>query len=191
MVIDLVVSLLGPFSLFFCFFSQYKVFQAHHYEIGKYYKYNFGKKILIQIISTFFFSAFFFVNVLDKFVLLVFLLIINNVLFVEKGKLVLTKRIKRVIGVYFLISYLLFLIPLENVFILMIEAAFFVFYLSFIHFISSFIEKIIMVYYVKDAKKVIANKKVIGITGSYGKTSCKNIIYDMVSNVIEISKTPK
>lgn len=190
-MIDLVVFLLGPFSLLFCFLSQYKVFQAHHYEIGKYYKHNKGKKFLILIIDICFLSIFFFVNLLDKIILIVFLLIINNALFVEKGNLRITKRIIRIIILYFLVSYLVFFIPVENLYILMFETSFFILYLSFIHFISVFVEKMIMVYCVKKAKGIIANKKVIGITGSYGKTSCKNIIYDMVSNIVEISKTPK
>ena len=190
-MIDLVAFLLGPFSLLFPFVSQYKVFQAHHYEIGKYYRYNIGKKVLIQIIGMCSLITFFFVSLLDKLVLVVFLLIITNVLFVEKGKLVFTKRVKRVVGIYFLLSYSLFFIPIENICILMLQTSFFLFYLSFIHLLSYFVEKIIMSYYVNDAKRIIKNKKVIGITGSYGKTSCKNIIYDMVSDILEISKTPK
>jgi UDP-N-acetylmuramoyl-tripeptide--D-alanyl-D-alanine ligase len=53
------------------------------------------------------------------------------------------------------------------------------------------LERIVYLKFLKKAKRKIKGKKVIGITGSCGKTSVKNITYDLLVNNINISKTPK
>ena len=45
--------------------------------------------------------------------------------------------------------------------------------------------------YVKSAKKIIKGVRVVGITGSYGKTSSKNILYDLIGDYLNVIKTPK
>ena len=48
--------------------------------------------------------------------------------------------------------------------------------------------------YINEAKEIIAsnkNMKVIGITGSYGKTSTKNIVYEILSQCFSTVMTPK
>ena len=44
---------------------------------------------------------------------------------------------------------------------------------------------------VKKAKRKIKGKFVIGVTGSCGKTSVKNIVYDLLVGKFNVSKTPK
>ena len=56
------------------------------------------------------------------------------------------------------------------------------------------IEKSIRKYYINDAKKILnamPNLLIIGITGSYGKTSMKNFLYSLLSEKYEVLKTPK
>ena len=56
------------------------------------------------------------------------------------------------------------------------------------------VEKSIRKYYINDAKRILRempNLLVIGITGSYGKTSMKNFLYSLLSEKYEVLKTPK
>ncbi len=54
-------------------------------------------------------------------------------------------------------------------------------------------EQIMRNYYVFSARKILdqLNPTVIGITGSYGKTSTKEILAHIISNYFDILKTPK
>lgn len=56
------------------------------------------------------------------------------------------------------------------------------------------VEKMIQDMYVREAKKMLQeqpNLKIIGITGSYGKTSVKNILYHLLSNDYLTLMTPQ
>ncbi len=62
------------------------------------------------------------------------------------------------------------------------------------NFINSPIEFFIRKKYINSAKKILnemPNLLVIGITGSYGKTSMKNFLYSVLSEKYEVLKTPK
>lgn len=55
-------------------------------------------------------------------------------------------------------------------------------------------EAMIQHYYVQDAKDILRKRKdlhIIGITGSYGKTSVKNILYALLSDEFDTLMTPK
>jgi len=190
-VIDLVIGLCAPFLLVYSFFCQYKVMQAHHYESGKFIRYDLVKKIVIQVLGLFVFVLSFFISDLDKIILLSFWIVLLNSFLFEKGDLKLTNRVKRFFIIYLVITYSIFLLPVKNIDLMFFVSCFLYFYLLEVHFLSVVTEKIIMSYYIKDAKKIIKDVKVIGVTGSYGKTSCKNIIYDMLSHLLNVSKTPK
>ena len=123
-------------------------------------------------------------------ILLVVSFILVNMFYINKYKLKLTLRIKRMIGLYFVFNYLLYFI-FNDYRLVFYVSNFFLLYVSIIHYLSIFLENIIRGIYKKEAKKIIKNKRVIGITGSYGKTSSKNILYDMLSEIYSVSKTPK
>ncbi len=55
------------------------------------------------------------------------------------------------------------------------------------------VEAVTRIYYVRSAEKIIReiNPIVIGITGSYGKTSTKEILYHLLSTQYEVLKTPR
>ena len=56
------------------------------------------------------------------------------------------------------------------------------------------IEKAVTNWYIRDAKRILAEHKdltVIGITGSYGKTSTKNFLYSMLSTKYNTLMTPE
>lgn len=56
------------------------------------------------------------------------------------------------------------------------------------------IEKLVFLHFKKKAKQKLhdlTNMEVIGITGSYGKTTSKNVVYDILSEKYTVMKTPK
>ncbi|MBE6151106.1 MAG: UDP-N-acetylmuramoyl-tripeptide--D-alanyl-D-alanine ligase [Firmicutes bacterium] len=139
---------------------------------------------------------------------IVLLYIVCTYLFIKERKkdqnkkpLVITSRIKRLI----ITTMVLYLIPCvcgyfiksnlnDFIFILSIMAVL-NFYVVFIaKIINSPIEKLVYKYYESKAKRKLAsmpNLKVIGITGSYGKTSSKNILADVLNVKFNALPTPK
>lgn len=190
-MVNLVISLFGIFIILYAIISQYKVVQSCHYEIGKYFKYKLYKKIFVQAIGLIFVTIYFISSKLDKIIVLIFFLILLNFLLIEKGNLKLTNRVKRFIAIYLIVSCFYFCMPFNKIDLLMIVGLFLYFWLLVIHSVSCLLENLIMKFYIKDAQKIIRGVNVIGITGSYGKTSCKNIIGDMLNLEFNISKTPK
>ena len=150
----------------------------------------------------------FFVVPVLKFVGILFYILFSSLfitnLFTAKQKTPLkyTKRITRLVIVYFILTL---------IFSILIEILGFVFipYLSYgligiipimlpafvflAYYITYPIEKLISNSYVKKAKKKlesIKNIKVIGITGSYGKTSVKNILKTLLSEKYKVCASP-
>ena len=122
-----------------------------------------------------------------------------------KLQLVVTARIKRLIAT----ENILYLIPLVILFMLrsdLIYSSYLIFiyalmcYLNvFILFLANFINKYTLEKYVYYHFKHLAmkklhsmeNLKVVGITGSYGKTSSKNILEDILNSKYVTLPTPK
>ena len=111
-----------------------------------------------------------------------------------------TSRVKRLIVsivIIYLIPLLIYLFNKDNsLFIilygLLISINFFIVFVA--NFINKPIEKIVFLYYKNKALnklKSLNNLKVVGITGSYGKTSSKNILNDILSVKYNSITTPK
>ncbi len=67
------------------------------------------------------------------------------------------------------------------------------FIILFVNFINRPIEKVVGLHFENKAKDKLArmtNMDVIGITGSYGKTSTKNVLYDILNIKYNVYKTP-
>lgn len=123
-----------------------------------------------------------------------------NLSFGDKSKLNFTKRMLRFIALYSIIAIgLIFVILfcLNNIWLIILDLAlmFFLqsFVLTFVHFILLPLELLIKRYYIFRAKKLLAKKKIIkiGITGSYGKTSTKNILTHLLEKQYKVCATPK
>lgn len=128
----------------------------------------------------------------------------------KKTPLVYSARMKRLLVVTFVISFILTfgIILLSDAVAYKIDSAI-CFYLRYLFLtllaiilpyiialcsvIISPIEKSISKKYVKLAKNKIENStcKVIGITGSAGKTTTKNFLYELLSQKYRVYKTPK
>ena len=120
-----------------------------------------------------------------------------------KKPLAYTKRVKRLIiteSIIFLLPALIMaaFVDQSNLFMMYLIIGALI-YLSYIvifivNIINKPVEKSIYNYYMEKAKKKLAgmnNLDVIGITGSYGKTSSKNILNDILSVKFNTCPTPK
>lgn len=117
-----------------------------------------------------------------------------------KKPLVYTKRIKRLIITCFILYLLpiILLFTIESNYIIILILTIMSTFNSIVIFIAMLIntpcEKLIYKYYETKAKDKLSNMKnlkVIGITGSYGKTSCKNILNDILNVKYNSLPTPK
>ena len=118
-----------------------------------------------------------------------------------KKPLVVTKRVKRLLLTITIIYLLPVLVYLENRdnSLLMLTIVSILTYFNYIivliaKFINRPVEKIVYKYYETQAKeklKEMDKLKVIGITGSYGKTSCKNILNDILKTKYITRPTPR
>ena len=136
--------------------------------------------------------------------------LISTVIFIYNKKkeqvkkpLVITKRVKRLYYTNYLILFIISII----MYLLFNEELLFVYYLIFgiivylnyyytyiINIINKPIEKFVFNYYKNKAVKKLSSfnhLNVIGITGSYGKTSSKNILSDILNIKFDAFPTPK
>ena len=125
----------------------------------------------------------------------------NDKLYMDEKKLVITKRVKRLLftlAVLFLLPIIFYLVDDKNIYLtLVIEG--FITYFSYLmvvvaEIINIPVERIVYNYYAIKAKnklKDMKNLKVIGITGSYGKTTCKNILSDILNVKYIARPTPR
>lgn len=120
-----------------------------------------------------------------------------------KKPLVFTKRVRRLTYtlsiIYLVVLIIMYLLFNEKylwlyylILGLMVYIQYFIVYI--VNIINKPIEKFVYYYYLNKAKKKLSglsNLKVIGITGSYGKTSSKNILNDILNVKFNAFATPK
>ena len=113
-----------------------------------------------------------------------------------KKPLVYTARIKRLL--FTIIVMYSALVAVSNIvpychFVSAIGFVLVNFMVLFADIVNSPVEKAIKNGYIKDAKKILAGRKnltIIGITGSYGKTSCKYFLTKLLSTKYNVLMTP-
>lgn len=120
---------------------------------------------------------------------------------VSKGKLILSKRVKRLIvtfSLFYIFPLVLYLINYEfGYFSLMIEGLFsyLLYYLAWIaKMLNTPLEKLIDHYNFERAKEKRERMKkleVVGITGTYGKSSTRQIVNTVLSEFASCQTTPK
>lgn len=147
-------------------------------------------------------------NMYSPYIFIVIVLFLTYVYVDERKKIThklplkYTARIKRIMGVEFIV----YLIPIIVMMVTYDEDMYGVYYLVLgimsylnlfvvllVNFINRPIEKLVGEYFRNKAiKKLrsISNMDVIGVTGSYGKTSTKNILYDILNVKYNVFKTP-
>ena len=189
------------------------MFQQQRYEINRYTKWLFNKNN-IHISNVFFYFAveliLFLLNKLifkDSTIILLLSLLFTigftvYVVYKESKRvyikdLVITKRVTRQIIVYtilLVLSIYLILLWFKPLYFVGIFSVYLPYLLIYpMHFITYPIEELIKKSYEQEARKKLAglsHLKKIGITGSYGKTSTKNIINDVISDNYYTHITP-
>lgn len=118
-----------------------------------------------------------------------------------KKPLVVTSRVKRLMVTLFII----YLIPsifcyyyTNQAYLCLLSLSILIFFVYFIVYVANIINKpiekcVYYYYYLKAMKKlkIFSKLKVVGITGSYGKTSSKNILNDILNVKMVSHPTPK
>lgn len=179
------------------------MFQLNSYTFAKqmnWMKVNY-KKIVIQIlfITIPFILTLFNITVLN--VVSIILLGISIFYNIPKGKskipFKITNRVKRMFLTEIIICFLIFIVGGINNFInikLFILNLLSIFICIVANLINAPVQNIIKKKYIRQAKNILKempNLIVIGVTGSYGKTSVKNFLVKTLSTKYEVLTTPK
>lgn len=202
--------------VFFLLFSLYfldeelAILQTQFYELKRYLIYKKDKEKsqvrYILLISMILINLCLFIYYKLKFLIVLFPFILLLMFYQNHHKRIVklkyTSRIKRIIMIYLIITIILgqlfiylsklhsyiFLFSFE--FLIMIIFKLFV---SLVILIDKPIEKLITFKYQSKAVRKLKRVKpiLIGITGSYGKTSTKNYLYQLLSLKYRVCKTPK
>ena len=179
-------------SNLFLFLKELHIFQLNYYKLDKQITYcvkNYKKIILNMIINLLI------LKLIDKLFLVIILFIIFiklNLSKLQKKKLVYTKKVIR----YFVFAFIIALfitIHLSYKIILMLNIIIDL-ELLLIDLINKPMNNLINAFYIRNAKnklKKYKNLNIVGITGSYGKTSVKNYLYTFLSTRYNVLKTPK
>ena len=163
--------------------------------------------IASMLITNVLLADFFVVQTLSYFSIMFYLLfsaifIINLFTTKQKTPLKYTKRMTRLVVVFFLLTAVLSVglafvglkfIPYLSFGIMGIVPLFLPGIVFLSYYITYPLEKLISNSYVKKAKKKLAEREnlvVIGITGSYGKTTVKNILKTILAEKFEVCATP-
>ena len=199
---EILIALTGLFSI-----TQYfHMLQQNSYYNSRYCKWLFEtgyKKIILNLVSlviltVLFVFKLFIITIILSMIYLIFTVFIS----VMKQKtaikpIVFTARIKRMYFSYFIL--LAVFAVLSNTvsylfnYILLVLSFVTTFVSMLIILINTPIESIIKKYYINDAKKILRNNKnlkIIGITGSYGKTSTKYILARILQEKYNVLYTP-
>ena len=211
MIISLKIFLIifNIFTLNFCNYNFYKNYQLENYKIVKLFKnikpnYLFFAKILLLIffnLSLIFSNNFYLIFSFDVVFLLINLIVNFSNKKISKNKLNFTKRFSR----FFVLTNIFCLIFLIFMCFFIKNKAFFAhfllnfcvfFYIFFIlsHILILPIENLIKIFYIKKAQqkiKKMPHLKIVAITGSFGKTSVKNYLHEMLKTKFKVCKSEK
>jgi UDP-N-acetylmuramoyl-tripeptide--D-alanyl-D-alanine ligase len=199
-------AFIGLFSLI----KQFQMLQQNSYFPSRYFKWLKANFTPFSIFV--FFLASFILAFSKKFIVLAIftlLVLVATIYIAIKNqkksikKLVFTARVKRLfiaVSVVYFILILIFALNPQTVFGRMSGSILMM--ISLVSPLSAFIswavtlpiEKLFSKYYIKDAKRILKehkNLKVIGITGSYGKTTTKFILTRILSEKYNVVCTPQ
>ncbi len=209
----LIISLLIFFAFtIYLLIEELTILQAQFYELKRYFLYK-NKKInkkkllfylllIILLVATIFMFMFFDCSYLN----IVFTFILIPLFYKPHAKKIVkfkyTGRIKRIISIYLFLYLLLsvnvlFLANKYYAYILIIYESLFLSLFELIVSLTMTLDKPIetiinSIFKSKAIKKLKRIKPIlIGITGSYGKTSTKNYLYQLLSQKYRVCKTPK
>lgn len=165
------------------------IYQMSHYNIKDYFSYfinNFFYYRLIPILS-FIILYLYNDNLLIKVICLIIIILSEITHYFIKPKLKFTKRIIRLLVISLFYSIIIYVIPYINYLNLIFEII-----LIPLLILENKISNKINHKYIIQAKNKLSNfkNKVIAITGSFGKTTTKNILSTLLETYDNTTKTP-
>lgn len=177
-----------------CYYYLLNIFQQEHYHANgfiKCLKSFYTQHLFIFIL--YLLTIISFINNIYLYPVGIFIVFIS--MFTKQKqikKLVLTNRVKRL---YITFSILIGIISFINILYPYVMPIYILvpFIILFVNIVNIPIEKIVNKRYLKSAKEKLLNNKnliKIAITGSYGKTSTKNIVTSIIQNKYLTLKTP-
>ncbi len=210
-IISVIFVILCAWAFFMVLRFNLHMLQLNGYDNEEHFtwlKNNFGKQKLLVIVLVFAPFICFFLNI---FTMLIGMFILSIVIRVygflkkvfTKKKLVYTTRAKRLVVTSCIIGILIALLGWyageHTHFFGLLHAAFldvcFVpFILPVANVVNRPVEHMVRQYYINDAKRILkenSHVKIIGITGSYGKTSLKFYLNTLLSEKFNVLVTPE
>lgn len=210
--ITFIALLLLAASGIFSLYRQLQMLQQNSYFLSRYFKWVSGSYTLELALSAIIYCAFTFLLLNNKqwicFVIALLMFIIRIISSIKTNKksikiLVFTARIKRLyVTAILLLGVFLFgsIFSLYNIFgeisrIMCIALSIVAPLLTLVIWLVTYpLEKAVSQWYINDAKKILKahkNLTVIGITGSYGKTTTKFILNRILSEKFNTVCTPQ
>ncbi len=189
-------------NIFFYLSANIHTFQLNHYKYDAQIRWI-GRNIIKIILQSILYIILAFGLVLENYIYiplsiaLILIAIFINIPKKAKKPLVYTARVKRLIITAYILLAIVLLITWNKETILITAYAISALTPAFIlivDLINKPINGLINRKYVNEAKKIIdemPNLTVIGVTGSYGKTSTKNFLYKLLSSKYDVLMTPK
>lgn len=189
--------------------EELSILQTQFYELKRYFLYKNTKRLMffyVSLISLIIIGVPLFIYFDYSWLSAVFtflLILLFHQPYREKVvKFKYTSRVKRIITIYICLFILigLFILSLankyHNIILIIYELLFFLFFKLIVSLtmicdkpVEALINYIFRIKAIKKLKRV--NPILIGITGSYGKTSTKNYLYQLLSLKYRVCKTPK
>ena len=177
--------------------------QLEYYKNDRYKNWiNKNKKVVFSLRDVLMFigSIIIIINIRSGLIISIFivlLLLLGRNIFKEKKPLEITARVKRIFITETIIYLIIAILSNINIlFIILINMLVVIAYylIIFINTVNSPIENQIKQKFIRKANKLLKqmpNLKIVGITGSYGKTSTKYILSTILSQKYNVLKTPK
>lgn len=170
------------------------IFQLRDYNAKRYLSYfNFWFWIFEAVLMGIFVAQILIFNLFLSFLINLILLsiiavIFNNISISQKTPIIYTPRLKRI---YFIAAILLIL-PIFFKKTAILSPILMIFAPIFANFLN-FFDKIKNKIFINQAQKKLKNStaKIIAITGSNGKTTVKNILFDMLKTQFKVVASPK
>lgn len=178
------------------------MFQQNRYEFKRYTDWLFNIKRFKWSLTYLYILIIFILFLFKKNIIIIFFSILYAIYLIYKENqkeyikpLVYTNRVKRQIVVYTILIIIFdYLIVFLNIFVSYILAIILPYLLIYLMaMITLPIEELIKYKYQNEATKILRNRddlKIIGITGSYGKTTTKNVIKDILNEKYYTLMTP-
>ena len=206
-MIQLVAILIAYFGGLFSLTRQAQMLQQNSYYPTRYLKWLKGEKCTLTVFSLIYLSIMIAFMVLSWNIALLVLSVVSTTLKISRAKrmqnksikkLVYTARVKRQYAtavVLFIVCMLLGVTISKYIFIVGLILAFApAVTILLVRTLNAPMEKAVANYFINDAKKMLKNHKnlkVIGVTGSYGKTSTKYILAEILNQKFNCIYTPQ